>query len=127
MQNRIKKQMWMYKFLMIFMLIRGEVAQIANEGGLQNFLILNLQFRFMAIFFFITLFIKNEFFKRQKYFALVIRFSDVEQTFFFLNIFTMILIVRATDIYLLEWNPQGSLIISGAMTIYIVFQTYSAQ
>ncbi|CAD8063663.1 unnamed protein product [Paramecium sonneborni] len=170
--------MWMYIFLMIFMLIRGEIAKIANEG------LWPIKFLFIALFFFGSLFISNEFFQGYVYFSIVI--SGLFMVFqiimlidvfylwgqcwikiyddggeymkyiliittivlyggaltlnvfnfmwfsgcganIFMNIFTIILIVGATGVQLLGWNPQGSLLTSGAMAIYIVFQAYQAQ
>lgn len=44
----------------------------------------------------------------------------------FMNVFTIVLIIAITVVQLLGYNPQGSLITSGAMAVYIVYQSFSA-
>lgn len=58
--------MWMYIFLMILMLIKGEIAKIANEG------LWPLKFLYISLFFFGSLFISNNFFVGYVYFAIVV-------------------------------------------------------
>jgi hypothetical protein len=45
----------------------------------------------------------------------------------FINILNIVLIVILTTIQLLGFNPNGSLICSGAQSLYMTFLTYSAQ